>query len=401
MIKAIIKDSLLYLSSKIIVALLNLYVIYAILDFYGDDVYAHYSIALLIALTVSSFTSTWLSQAFLRKFKDEDEIKEFISFAFIIINIFNFVIILLYFSIIGTEGGDKYLLFFLSVSQNIYSLGRALFQKKREIKRFFYYDVARMFLIFIIIKLSTMLKGDVNTIIFSFFVGNMIFIKPLYELFTKFSFRFEKYKPKLKEWFTFGFPVGLWLTIAAGQLLIDREMLNYFYGINSSGVYSYYYDLIIKTCSLIIIPISNALYPILVSEEDKITNYNRISFNLCFFSLAISISFTVIFYFSFPFINSIYEMKYSSLNLSALFYGALLWQLGLIYQKPLEMMNRTKLMVVNLFICLIVSSIINIVFGVYFSSEHYTYTVAISSTLYLLLTYISSTTIRRSNYGKR
>jgi peptidoglycan biosynthesis protein MviN/MurJ (putative lipid II flippase) len=70
-------------------------------------------------------------------------------------------------------------------------------------------------------------------------------------------------------------------------------------------------------------------------------------------------------------------------------FGIVLWQMALIFQKPLEMQNNTKKMVVNIVLCVATSTLLNISLADLFGVSIFAFSLSISAILYLALTYIS------------
>ncbi|HFM2577595.1 TPA: hypothetical protein ACG6MN_004479, partial [Escherichia coli] len=97
------------------------------------------------------------------------------------------------------------------------------------------------------------------------------------------------YKKTLLSWIRFGTPVALWLTIASGQLLLDRKIISAFLSVNELGAYSALYDSITRMCALIVIPLSNACYPILVANNSDKISYRKLGLYMGGASLIIAL----------------------------------------------------------------------------------------------------------------
>ncbi|OEE57329.1 hypothetical protein A1OS_21745 [Enterovibrio norvegicus] len=388
-----IKDSSVYFASKIVIALLNLYVIYYIANHFGSETYGNFSISLLISVTISNITATWISQAYLRKFDKECiDLGVFaISIVCMLLStaIFSSIFYCYSFDIRNSYGE----LFFLSVSQSVYIIGRTILQKHRLIKKFFVLDSLRMLTILLVLVLFEFKQG-LSLIIYSYIIGNMFFICVVLGNINVKSFSGETFKT-LSSWFKFGFPVAIWLSLASLQLLVDRELLRYFFGDTASGNYSLSYDLILKFASILIIPISNAIYPILVENERKISNYKSVSTFLSLASLGIALLSSLFVYIFWPYVVDYTMVELPTIELSILTFGVVLWQLGLIYQKPLEMQNKTLGMVINILICIVISLLLNVCFSLLNYPSGFPITVAFSSILYLCLTYYKSSKVAR------
>ncbi|MFA0401878.1 hypothetical protein AB4523_23990, partial [Vibrio splendidus] len=120
-----------YLLSKSSVAIINLVLIYYILDRYGAAEYSKYTICFITSLCISNFTSTWFSQAYLREKDDVSE--DFLVSSLIVV----LVLIVMLSSIFVFSYQDVYLDVFsfiiLTISQSVYLIGRTFLQKNRLI----------------------------------------------------------------------------------------------------------------------------------------------------------------------------------------------------------------------------------------------------------------------------
>ncbi|MFB2619212.1 lipopolysaccharide biosynthesis protein [Shewanella mangrovisoli] len=389
MIRSIVKDSFLYLVSKSLVALINISLIYYILKVYGAVEYSKYTIAFILSLCISNFTSTWFSQSYLRE-------KKTVTDSFILFSLFVVFLLIIVFSSIIIFFEEEYSIGVLSfvlltLSQSIYLIGRTFLQKKREIKKYFYYDLIRMIIILFFCYILSLISQSFLYIIFSYMIGNFVFLLVFlkYVKIKKISFSTQNLN-QIYSWFKFGFPVSLWLTIASSQMLIDRYLMSLIFDQETTGFYSSYYDFVLKVCALFVIPISNAIYPILVENEGEIKSYKSLALNLSIACLCVALLISILTYISLSsnLFRTYISIEFDPFFMSVMVFGISLWQFALIFQKPLEMEMKTKLMVLNIICCLVLSTAINILCVNYFGLNVFVYSLAISALLYLFLTYI-------------
>ncbi|HDW2887194.1 TPA: hypothetical protein RL799_004905, partial [Escherichia coli] len=194
------------------------------------------------------------------------------------------------------------------------------------------------------------------------------------------------YKKTLLSWIRFGTPVALWLTIASGQLLLDRKIISAFLSVNELGAYSALYDSITRMCALIVIPLSNACYPILVANNSDKISYRKLGLYMGGASLIIALLVALFTYIIYGFINTYYDIYFPRESITFLIFGIVLWQLGMLYQKPLEMQNNTIAMLFNIVFCLVVSGIINYLYVQVMGIYIFPITVSIGALLYLVMT---------------
>lgn len=382
MLKLLAKDSLYYLSSKLLVAALNSYIIFYLVSHFGSALYGELSIYLLVALTIVNFSTTWATQSYLRFYKkspiDNQKVFTSLCLAIVFVALFSFLLSLL-FSVFLLE------ILFLSISFVIYSFGRVFVQKKRLVKSFFILDVSRMLVIFLLVLF---VFNDLKGIVLAFGIGNLLFIIPIVNIFKSPMLHFKRIFI-LKRWLNFGLPVAIWLTLASFQQLIDRGLIALFFSSDLAGSYSAVYDLALKGFALIILPVSNALYPILVNNEDEV-NIKKFSFYSSLVSILIS-GFAFIFsLLVYDLMSAHFELAIGVLNFSFMVFGICLFQLGLIYQKGLELSEKTWVMLANFLYCILFGFLFNLYFSYLGTFDYFGLSLALSSLLYLILTYLSS-----------
>src|SRR5262249_14001856 len=69
----------------------------------------------------------------------------------------------------------------------------------------------------------------------------------------------------LAEIWQFGWPVAVWLLCQQGLLVSDRYFLQRFSGYADAGVYASMYDVIVRSFSLIFMPVTLAIHPLVMN----------------------------------------------------------------------------------------------------------------------------------------
>ena len=103
-------------------------------------------------------------------------------------------------------------------------------------------------------------------------------------------------------------------------------------------------------------------------------------------SLIIALLVALFTYIIYGYINTYYDIYFSRGSITFLIFGIVLWQLGMLYQKPLEMQNNTIAMLFNIVFCLVVSGIINYLYVQVMGIYIFPITVSIGAVLYLVMT---------------
>lgn len=387
MIKDILKDSLYYLISKSIVGVMSLLVIWLTLKIYGVNQYGEFSVLYVLALTLSNLCFTWLAQSYIRMNSHSEYDKRLLQ-AGLIGSTILCVIIVSFFSFLFEYQYMACVL--LALTNGFYSVGRSILQSERKIKIFFYYDLFRIVIQVICAYVFSFFFKGINGLILACSLSCLIFIMTFRPAFSN-GLRVKCFiglKEGLLKWLKFGLPVAVWITIASGQLLVDRKIISVFLSAYELGVYSATYDSVIKICALIVIPLSNACYPILVSNEVANINYKKIGLYLSLVAVAIASVIALLVYCFYDFIINFINIGLHKIDLSLLIFGIILWQLGLLYQKPLEMQKKTYAMLINIILCLIISVAINLNYVNTLGISIFPISVTVSSLCYLMLTYI-------------
>jgi len=382
-IKDILKDGFYYLISKSIVGILSLLVIWITLKVYGVEIYGQYSVLYVLTLTVSNLCFTWLAQSYIRMYK-KDQKESYLTKIGFIYSSFSCLCILIIVSIYFDY--NYFFCALLAISNGAYCVGRSVLQAQRNIRKFFYYDLIRILIqLCLAYILSFVLKGF-QGLVYANAISCLVFIYAFRSFFG--ISKTQLYRHELLRWVKFGAPVALWLTIASGQLLLDRKIISVYLPSSDLGSYSAVYDSIIRICALIVIPLSNACYPILVANDSKNISYRKIGFYLSISSIIIALLMSLLVYITYNYATQYINLYLPRIDLCFLIFGVILWQLGMLYQKPLEMQNKTIAMLINILFCLVLSGVINIYYVKSLGIGIFPITVSISALVYLILTFL-------------
>lgn len=387
MFRELLIDSIKYLFSKSAVAILNLFSIYLINHIYGASEYGKFSIIFLLCTSITSLTTTWFTQSYLRANhddlnKDDGNLGSYIYLA-LLINIF-----ICFFVVKINSTYNIWCMLILSQSLTFYMVGRVVLQKSRAIWRFFYYDCIRVISLIIFLFFFSKKDAGVINIVIGFSIGGFFFIYPIL---SKSALKLNFNSVDLKRSFRFGFPVALWLMIASLQGAVDRLIVGHYLSDAILGQYSVFYDSILRVSALIVIPISNAFYPLIVKYESKIKSYKKLSKNLSIISVSVAIFSALLSIVLFKILDTYfsYNLLFPLRFTIFIVFGIVLWQMALFVHKPLELKNLTLLMLRNLLLSFFLSTIINLLYITDFGIELLPISLSISAICYLCLTHLS------------
>ena len=196
----------------------------------------------------------------------------------------------------------------------------------------------------------------------------------------------------LSKFFRYGFPLSLWFGISLSLPFFDRYFIEYFYSFEITGIYASFTDLVIKIFSILLFPLTLAAHPRIMSawnNNDKsgaITLWRQaLQYQIIIFIILIGVL-----YFAASRIFDLIMLILPGLDLSYSFLlfpilvGGFLWQFALLCHKPLEMDQRTGLMVLLMLGALIINLLGNIIYLPRYGIIATAYTYIASASVYIL-----------------
>jgi O-antigen/teichoic acid export membrane protein len=329
-----------------------------------------------------------------------------IGFLFGIISVIIFVIItsIFQFPIVFS---NKHIIF-LAFSIGIFNIFKFTFQSEELPKKVILITSIQSILIilcsFVLLKLF---NNNSESLIFGISIAYLIPILPYVKLF--FNKKFSKKNIIItKSFFNYGFPISIWLGISLSLNFFDRYFIEYYFGPSLMGSYAGLSEFIIRIFSLVIFPITLAVHPILMNKWNKNKNTHEslivllqaslIQVLICIIMLIPLILFKDQFFYLIQAI--IPELDNSMKELIVpIFIGGFLWQLALVLHKPLEIEERTWIMVGCIIFSLITNIIGNLFFLPKFGILATVYTMIFSASIYIISSIIFSNSFH--NFTKK
>jgi O-antigen/teichoic acid export membrane protein len=192
---------------------------------------------------------------------------------------------------------------------------------------------------------------------------------------------------------SYGWPVALWLFSQQSLVVSDRYFIQRFWGFSAAGVYASMYDVIVRSFSLLFVPITLAVHTALMHH------WNTGSRHLTRRILSQAIKYESLLFLPVGaglFLGASWasrlvlgrENPEAASIVLPLAIGGFLWQLALLAHKPLEILCQTKRMLVGGLVALAVN-----VAGNYFLVPRFGYRAAaylsvVSSLVYLLMLFV-------------
>ena len=210
---------------------------------------------------------------------------------------------------------------------------------------------------------------------------------------------FERAKEKtniklIKKWFVYGSPLSFWFAIGLALAYLDRFFINYYLSSEELGIYASLQELLTRSFSLTLFPLTMALHPRIMNlwNKSKRQDANRLIFQAltAMFFIGSIMLFIIWNYNDFIFYilqKVIPDLNNHSQNLILpLFSAGFLWQLSLLTHKMLELKEQTILMTIAILPSLIINIIGNSYFLPTMGGVATAYTALFSALTYCIIT---------------
>jgi hypothetical protein len=193
----------------------------------------------------------------------------------------------------------------------------------------------------------------------------------------------------------FGWPMSLWLTAMAAVPAIDRLLLQHFVGYEAVGIYASVFDIIVRSYSLLLFPVTMALHPRIMATwhaRQQERAYGLIGYGLLL-QVLLFLAIAIVYWFCGATMLSYILRADNNPAFAAIIMpltvGGFFWQAGLLAHKPLEMHKRTKRMVANIGVAIVLHCCLQAWLLSEFGLLAAPYAYLVSGGCYLLLSGIS------------
>jgi len=398
----LISDTIFYYIGKLVPGLVGFFSIPIFIKLFGTATYGEYSILISTVFLLSTFVSGWIGQTFMRFYTKEDDKAKYILFTYkiLLLNVFAILPIMLI-----TFWFLKYsititLLFILSyLFLSIYSLLSIELRTKLLSKRNVIADSIRALLFLLIILLQYLFFKDKSDYFIavllsgnfiSYFLGVFLLKSSFISLKNiKNVLKQNINKIWLKEMLSYGMPIAVWMITAYLLNISDRYIIKYFLDFENVGLYSGVYDIFYKFMTFVFMPFLTAFQPIIIKlynegEKDKVKRYLKKA-NYILLSVFIILLFFV---FVFKDVIVFKFLKFTSLKAVAIvvpiFIGAFIWNFSMFVHKPLELKNKTIIMLYGVLIAFVFNFVGNILFIPEYGIVAAAYTTLFGTATYLI-----------------
>lgn len=345
----------------------------------GSDVYGQYSFILSQCNLIVALGLGWLNQAILRYYSIDSFNKSYNNnqgkaLCYSLIFCLLFLTILVYSQSFSNQ---IWIVSILTITgMGCFNYLKTFYQAKiLPHKIVFLTGVQSLFALILPIVIMYFFGYNETFLLFgigcSFFLAIIILLKS--ELITFINIDYisiSKNNSLIRKWFNYGLPLSLWFVTGLALSFLDRFFINHYLTNQELGIYASLQELLTRSFSLTLFPITMALHPQIMKlwNKSKLYDATKLLMNsiMMVFSIGIVILLFVWLYndLIFSIIQYLipeFSIK-SKLLILPLFSAGFLWQLSLLTHKMLELKEQTTLMT----IAIIPSLIINIIGNTYF-----------------------------------
>jgi len=164
----------------------------------------------------------------------------------------------------------------------------------------------------------------------------------------------------LSELWQFGWPVAMWLLCQQALVVSDRYFLQRYSGYSSAGIYASMYDVIVRSFSLIFMPVTLAVHPLIMNR------WNAGSRESALQAIRVGLKYQLLTFIPIGVGLAVLAPRISQLVLGKansgaegivvpLAIGGFLWQVCLLAHKPLEILCQTRRMLAGIAVALAVN----------------------------------------------
>ncbi len=373
------KEIIKYLSGRFIPAIVSMAVIIIAIRFLGPVEYGRYSLLIYSVLLVITLNFNWVQVSMLRFLAGMPRetnvvMSRFFDLTILIALLSTAIVIVVgvwYFHLSWIDLGLVALFTFLN---HFYLFHQAILQVYHRSVRTAILEGSDQLIILVVLLIglfcfqwrhaSLLLGSLVIGLSGVLILRSLIRVKGLLTIDLRHVYWDSRFSAKVVE---FGYGITLWLFFSHLLMAVDRFVIMEYFGYRDAGMYSALKDLLFKS-------ISFASFPIYISYQTKIhdkwnSRHHRdawalvkeaLSFELLIF-IIVFIFFMIMKQMLFQDVLKIPEIDVWLIYLPVLL-SAFVWQVGLLFQRFLELVFRTAYMLIAICIIVVMNLVLNLIF---------------------------------------
>ncbi len=395
--KMIRKNVVIYFAGKTIPAIVTLLIMVVGIRILGVEEFGRFSLLQNSAMVISTFAVGWVQQGVLRfisSFPDDqkqiaEQKFERIAFLSSIIAAFASFILGYFYFLLPMLSAVIFSLFTLlySVFAVRLTIRQAYFKATQyAVSESAYYVLTVVFILVLFFVMSIkssvwiFLSMAISLAAINYYLSRDFFLKQAINL-MEHGF--------LKKIFSYGFPLTMWLFVSGFFNVADRYIIKQFTGFHDVGYYSSVYDLIYKIAGFACFPVILTFHPLIAQKWNQ--EKKEESMQNVFKAMAMEVVILLIILLFLFLAGDLLIEKILKLNPEnargmylPLAISAVLWQMVLFVQKPLELMFKQKTLIISIVVSLFSNLLLNWLLIPVYGFTVAAFTTLASTVLYLL-----------------
>ena len=367
--RKLVLDSINYFLSKIIPGLMGFLSVLVFVRLLGYEEYGHYAVVFAVVMASASGMAGWLSQGILR-FQSQNTGAHANGLFSTAANLGTTLSLALGAAGVGiglvVSGAQRDLAAALSTALFaalvVYTLSLARFQAELKSKRVLQFEIIRSITGFIIPVLILVLTPfrTYGTLLLGVTIGYLVpllgrraFARgPKLDWIPRVTGTPDHWRLLAKLW-RFGWPVGVWMLCQQGLLVSDRLFIQRYSGFSAAGIYSSMYDVVVRSFSLLFMPVTLAAHPLVMDRWNAGRPHHAlhairsgVKYQLLMFvpigAVLVGIA---------PWVSRMVlgrPIPQAAEIVLPLAISGFLWQMSLLAHKPLEILCETKRMLAGM-----------------------------------------------------
>jgi len=414
-----IKESFTYSLTKIIPGILGFFSVIIFLRLLGPEEYGLYSMLFLLVQISSFFCFGWFRQALLRyysRLSSNTDLSSIMSSALLITISLNILFLAVFYFVQFPIPFPFVSIILLAISISLFTLSAIIYMAQEKPAKVVQLTVLQSILAialpfaFIHFVSPTHIQL-INGLVLAYGITALIFLyqqlrhhQPvLHWVWPRFA-SLKQLQPLLQ----FGWPLSFWYAGSTGLRFLDRFFIEHYLDSAVMGSYAGFTEMITRFFTVLLFPVTLALHPRIMNlwNEKKYSNAIHLlktglitQSGLFLIVLLIYVVFKdqwlLLLFAVFPDLDS------ALINIIIpIMFGGFLWQFALLVHKPLEVREKSKLMLIFIFLSIAVNIIGNMVFLPKVGVIATAYTMVVSGGVYLLFTMLASSRFWMVRFGK-
>jgi O-antigen/teichoic acid export membrane protein len=281
--RKLVLDSINYFLSKIIPGLMGFLSVLVFVRLLGYEEYGHYAVVFAVVMASASGMAGWLGQGILR-FQSQNTGAHANGLFTTAANLGMTLSLAIGAAGVGlgliVSGTQRDLGAVLSTALFaaiiVYTLSMARFQAELKSKRVLQFEILRSITGFIVPVLILVLTPfrTYGTLLLGVAIGYLApllcrraFVHQRSKLnwIPRATGSPEHWRILAKLWH-FGWPIGVWMLCQQGLLVSDRLFIQRYSGFSAAGIYSSMYDVVVRSFSLLFMPVTLAVHPLVMDR---------------------------------------------------------------------------------------------------------------------------------------